>query len=98
MKTVRNPVLSAVLPEIRSGSDRALLEGLIALLNHWSSVAERSARYPVLVSDHLSLDGSKAGLFAAAVDLRDLLAKSPQGREALRDFGFQPILEHVEGE
>lgn len=97
MSTIRNPVPSDALAGIHSGSERALIEGLVALLNQWSHVAGRSARYPVLGSDYLTLDGGKAGLFAAAVDLRDLLAKSPQGRQALRDFGFQPVLEHIEG-
>jgi hypothetical protein len=43
-------------------------------------------------------DGSKAGMLAAGLDLRDLLMSSPEGRKALRDLGFEPVLEQVEGE
>lgn len=43
-------------------------------------------------------DSSKAGLLAAAMDARSLLMSSPEGRKALRDLGFEPLLEQVEGE
>lgn len=43
-------------------------------------------------------DSAKTGLLAAADELRDLLLKLPQGREALRDLGFEPVFEQVEGE
>lgn len=36
-------------------------------------------------------------LLAAACDLVDLLAESPDGRQALRDLGFEPILQDFEG-
>lgn len=39
-----------------------------------------------------------AGILACADALRDLLAQSAQGRQALRDLGFEPVLQHVEGE
>lgn len=42
--------------------------------------------------------GVKAGLLAAALDLRTLLAQSPQGRQALRNFGFEPVSQDVERE
>ena len=37
-------------------------------------------------------------LLAAACDVVDLLTKSPEDRQALRDLGFQPVPEQVEGE
>ena len=43
-------------------------------------------------------DSTKTGLLAAAHDLRDLLLKVPSGREALRNLGFEPLLEGLEGE
>lgn len=43
-------------------------------------------------------DNMRTGLLAAAMELRDLLAQTTQGRQALRDLGFEPVLEHVEGE
>lgn len=42
-------------------------------------------------------DTMKAGSLIAAAELRELLGKSPQGRQALRDLGFEPVLQHVEG-
>lgn len=53
-----------------------------------------------LCAVHLAVagDNSKAGLLAAAMHARDLLLLSPEGRKALSDLGFEPLLEHVEGE
>lgn len=42
-------------------------------------------------------DSAKTGLLAAAYDLRELILKVPYGREALRDLGFEPLLERFEG-
>lgn len=63
--------------------------------------AGSSIKIPVTAIDvaHMAAEnGPQAGLLAAAMDLRALLAQSPQGRQALRDFGFEPVLEQVEGE
>ena len=35
-------------------------------------------------------------LAAATQELLELLAQSPEGRQALGDFGFQPLLEDIE--
>jgi hypothetical protein len=52
------------------------------------------------IATHVAMlgDTAKAGQLAAAMDLCGLLAKSPHGRKALADFGFQPLFQHVEGE
>lgn len=42
-------------------------------------------------------DTMQSGMLLAALELRDLLAQSPDGRQALRDLGFEPILQHIEG-
>ena len=34
-------------------------------------------------------------LAAATQELLELLAQSPEGRQALGDFGFQPLLEDI---
>ena len=39
-------------------------------------------------------DGQRA-LAAATQELLELLAQSPEGRQALGDFGFQPLLEDI---
>lgn len=43
-------------------------------------------------------DTAKAGMLAAAIELRDVLAASTEGREALRHLGFQKILDQIERE
>ena len=53
----------------------------------------------LLPSQSQRLDGTAAsGLMAAAIELRSLLSSSPEGREALADFGFEPLLEKFEGD
>lgn len=44
-----------------------------------------------------STEGERA-LLAAACDLIDTLAASPEGRQALRDLGFDPLLQNTKGE
>lgn len=67
------------------------------------------ARWMELAGAHISFvqsevdvacrgDTSKAGLLAAGLELRRALAELPQGRQALRDFGFEPVAQYVEGE
>jgi len=43
-------------------------------------------------------DSAKGGMLAAAIEMRTLLSQSAEGREALRHFGFEQILEQVERE
>lgn len=43
-------------------------------------------------------DTMRAGALLAALELRQLLAQFAQGRQALRNLGFEPVFEHVEGE
>lgn len=43
-------------------------------------------------------DTAKAGMLAAAIELRDQLSRSTEGREALRHLGFQKLLDQVERE
>lgn len=52
-------------------------------------MAGRHVRWPASALDVAALgDTSRAGLLAAAIGLRAELAKSAQGREALREHGF----------
>lgn len=59
-----------------------------------------SWRYKIRATDLVQDDGKNAecALLAAACDVVDLLAQSPDGRQALRDLGLEPVLQHVEGE
>lgn len=72
------------------------------LANHCASLFLASGSHVVVqfhpVDVALKGDCMKTGLFLAAVQLRDLLCKIPDGRQALSDLGFEPVLEGVEGE
>jgi len=57
----------------------------------WFSAAGSHIAFPTCPTDVAREDGSaKAGFLAAAMELRDLLAQSTDGRQALRDLGFEP--------
>lgn len=96
MSTVRIP--SVRLSAVREGDQQAFLEALLCVASSWFYACDRSGRHPTSASEIALLGASpSAGLLAAGCDLRNLLAQSPQGRQALGDFGFQPFLEHIEG-
>lgn len=87
------------LPAVRSGDDAALVEALFALAAEWLRVSESHLAFPIRASEVAAAgDNSRAGLLAAAVDLRRLLCAAPQGREALRNLGFERFLQNVESE
>lgn len=87
------------MPAVRLGDPDAFAVALAACASRWFSMADSNLAFPSSAADVAREGGtSKAGLLAAAIDVRALLAESPQGRKALRDFGFEPVFEHVEGE
>lgn len=89
----------ADLPAVRAGDPAALTVAVAACAARWFALAGSNVSFPHQPSDVAREEGTaKAGLLAAAMDLRALLTESPNGRQALADFGFQPLLEHVEGE
>lgn len=68
-----------------------------------AAVAACAARWFIAAGSHIAFhacptdvareEGSaRAGFLAAAMELRDLLAQSSDGRQALRDLGFKPTL------
>lgn len=72
---------------------------LAAMAASWFDAAGFDIAFSCVASDVAREGGTaKAGLLAAAIELRLLLAKSSQGRQALRDFGFEPVAQHMEGE
>lgn len=64
---------------------------LAAMAARWFDAAGFNIAFSCLPSD-IAREGASAsaGFLAAAVELRDLLAQSQQGRHALRDLGFEP--------
>ena len=57
----------------------------------WFSAAGSHIAFPACPTDVAREQGSaRAGFLAAAMELRDLLAQSSDGRQALGDLGFKP--------
>lgn len=76
---------------------------LVAMVaNHCAFLFRSAGSHVSFPLDVLQLaaagDCSKAGLLAAGMHARDLLASSPEGRKALCDLGFEPVFQHIEGE
>ncbi len=95
---------SAKLPRVdfvavRDGDHSALLTAVTATAARWFSMADSHIAFQHHASHVAREEGTaKAGLLAAAMDLRALLTQCPDGRQALRDFGFEPVFQHVESE
>ena len=89
---------SPLLPDLRSTDD--LQPSAVAVCAaRWFSAAGSHIAFPACPTDVAREEGSaKAGFLAAAMELRDLLAQSTDGRQALRDLGFEPLLQDVKGE
>jgi hypothetical protein len=84
---------------VQAGEQGALAVAVAACAARWFSMADSHIAFQHHASHVAREAGSpKAGLLAAAMDLRELLAQSPDGRQALRDLGFEPVLQDVEGE
>lgn len=77
---------------MRAGDPAAVSTALAACAARWFQMAGFHIAAPLQPS-HVACaaDTAKAGLLAAAMDLRELLAQVPDGRQALRDFGFEPV-------
>lgn len=75
---------------------------VLAVANQCARLFELSGwhiGFPFRPADVAALgDSVKAGFLLAAVELRDVLVLSDQGRKAIYDLGFQPVLERREGE
>lgn len=97
MASFKTPVVD--MTAVRSGDCAALTVAMVACAARWFVMADSHIAFPLVPSCVAEKEGSaKAGLLAAAMDLRGLLTQSPNGRQALRDFGFEPVLQNVEGE
>lgn len=96
MTAIKRPVVD--LQALQSGDHVAFVLAVASCANKLFSAAGSHIAFHTTAVDAVK-DGNtaKAGLFAAAMDLRELLAQSPDGRQALRNFGFKPFLENVEG-
>lgn len=74
-------------------------EQVARLAAHFFDLSCSHIAAPTAVLDVIAApDGPRVGLLAAGIAMRDLLAQTPKGREALRKLGFQPVFHQVEGE
>lgn len=85
-----------------AGSVYPLPNALALMARDWMRRAgyELAWRHQIQATDFVFGDESQEQrvLLAAACDVVDLLAQSPDGRQALRDLGFEPVLQNIEGE
>ncbi|WP_316855708.1 hypothetical protein [Ralstonia mannitolilytica] len=75
----------------------AFLRDLIALLRRIALaqgvvLERRDALLPL----NLPREGYPAGVIACVAHVLDLVRQTPEGRKALLDLGFEPVLEDVE--
>ena len=96
-KPQRRPFDPAVLQQLAGGDVDALIKAVASFAR---TLLEQAGLHPqaVFAVDLVMLPDVQAGKAAAAVDLLRLLSHAPQGREALRDLGLEPVLHQVEGE
>ena len=97
MGNVKLPAVN--MAAVGAGDPAAFALAVAACAARWLSISGAHIAFPLHAIEVAREEGTaKAGLMAAAIDLRGLLAQSPDGRQALRDFGFEPVLQHIEGE
>lgn len=95
-KTTERPAVD--MQAVRSGDAAALVTAVAACAARWFSMADSHIAFPLRPTHVAQQAGTaKAGLLAAAMDLRELLIQSPEGREALSQLGFNSGAEGAQG-
>lgn len=88
MSTLKLP--SVDLEAVRSGEHAAMVTAIAETAARWFSMADSHISFQHHASHVAREEGTaKAGLLAAAMDLRELLTESDAGRQALSRFGFE---------
>lgn len=78
---------------------RVLLERLQAIaLLHGAHLQHPSSLRALSIERNARKGDFSRGVLAAVAEVYLVACQSPEGRQAVRDLGFQPILEKVEGE
>lgn len=85
---------------VATGDEKAMLKALVCTAAHWFELSGYHIGLRADLTRAACTDRSNvaAPLLAAALDLCALLELSPQGGEALADFGRQPLFEKAKGE
>ena len=91
------PELQALLDQ---GDEKALVLAVAHTAAHWVALGGDDARLARQISRAAcAASPDRTGMLVlAGLDLIDLLGSTPNGREALRDLGFEPVAQHLEGE
>ncbi len=78
---------------------RRLLEHLQATaLLHGSTLTHSATLRPMHIDCHAKRGDYSRGVLAMVVEIYWLIGQTAEGRQAMRDLGFQPLFERVEGE
>lgn len=78
---------------------RALLKHLQAVaLHHGSTLTCRATLRPMNIDLFAKHGDYSRGVLATVVEVYSLVGQTPEGWQAIRDLGFQPLFERVEGE
>lgn len=67
-------------------------------LMHGSTLTHSSTLRPMHIDLHAKRGEYSRGALATVVEVYSLIGQTPEGRQAMRDLGFQPLFERVEGE
>lgn len=84
---------STLRTNLAAGDQAALLSALAGLASHWlreSGVPHSISDPPLATAAHLLSDPARGALLSAGLDLLNILSLSPQGREAVENFGRRP--------
>lgn len=91
MTTIRIAYNDALARRIEEGDTGALVKGVACMAALWleQNGYDRQFWHRVTPGDCLGM--KSPGTAAAALSLLQLLSRSPQGRQAIADVGFQPF-------
>ncbi len=98
-----SPVIVALSPEslsaLRDGGHPALARAVLAQVALWFAACDHDmAMRRQLGAAHVVMAGASGPLLAAAFDVYDVFALSPEGRQAIADFLGKPVFEEPERE
>lgn len=79
--------------------NRQLLLHMEAMANqHGATLKHASTLRPMSIEHNAKQGDFSRGVLATLAEFHALASQCPDGRQALLDLGFEPVLEHVEGE
>lgn len=76
---------------------RKLLEHLEAIAKQHGATLKCAASLRPLMIEHIARNDFSRGVLSTVVEVYLLAGKTSDGRQAVADFGFQPLFQNVEG-